>query len=137
MPARFDEMTRVERWTWPDRIIRPWRRRRAQQVAAACCVVLALALVLDWPIGTSLGLLGLVLDVIGVYILAEGVIISDDDASFLSTYGRMEHGHLLAMRDSRQARMGLRLAIAGFVFQALGGLAQIYLATSRARLGLF
>ena len=55
-----------------------------------------------------------------MWLLAEGLLLTDEDAASLSTYGAMGKDHLLAMRNRRQTLFGLAVATVGFVGQAMG-----------------
>lgn len=122
IPAHFDEMTPEQKVGWPRRAVRPWLRRRLTLAAAIALVFAAAAAALKLPLAGTAGSLGLALDILGGVMLAEGVLMSDEDARYLSTYGGIENRHLLAMRDARQAAAGAILLVLGFVGQLIAAL---------------
>ena len=67
-----------------------------------------------------MGTIGLLLDVLGGWLLAEGLLLSDEDAAFLSTYEASGKDHLQRQRDRQQAQFGLPVATVGFIAQLLG-----------------
>jgi hypothetical protein len=66
------------------------------------------------------GTIGLLLDILGVWLLAEGLLLSDEDAAFLSTHEASGKDYLLRQRDRQQAQFGLTVATVGFIAQLLG-----------------
>jgi hypothetical protein len=120
-PARFDAMSADQLRGWPARATRRWLFRRAPLtlLAVVAGVIVWRA---GWPGTVAVAVAGLVLAIIGVALLAEGVLLSDEDAVYLSTGGGIEHRYLLAQRDRRQATFGLFVAVCGFVLQIAAAL---------------
>ena len=71
-------------------------------------------------VATGLGAAGLVLDIIGVWLLTEGLTLSDTEAEYFGSHGRLGNERYLAKRNSRQARIGLVVAVFGFILQGVG-----------------
>jgi len=115
-PAAFDRMTPEQREGWPRRAAVRWMRRRAWLVVMPIAVGVGLQLAgRPWP--SAVAAAGLVLDIIGVWLLAEGLLLSDDDAAYLSTMGALGRRHLLARRDRYQTQFALVIVTLGFVGQ--------------------
>jgi len=73
------------------------------------------------PAYVVVSVLGLGLDIIGVWWLAEGLLVSDEDARYRGSWDHLGHSPLLIMRDRRQGLTGMAVAIFGF-FGQIGGL---------------
>jgi hypothetical protein len=92
-PSFFPAMTWEQQDAWPTRQARRWILRRLLWTAlgpiAGGCVAW-----FGWPLYVSIGVAGFTLDAIGIFLLAESVLLSDDDARFVSTWAAMPTRHL-------------------------------------------
>jgi hypothetical protein len=79
--------------------------------------VALLTLLIGRPNTSVIGATGLTLDIVGVGLLAEGLLLHDDDAAYLSSWGGIGLRHLLAQRDRYQAIFALVIAWCGFAGQ--------------------
>ena len=72
--------------------------------------------------GPALSTLGLLLDIFGVWLLARGVIISPPDAEELAGthWDTNEPLKQRLLRQARDARVGVRIVVVGFVLQIAG-----------------
>jgi hypothetical protein len=116
--AAFEKMTPMQRADWPNRSYRRWRRRRIPLLLIPIVVGVLVGLWdQSWSVG--IGAVGLGLDILGAWMLSEGVLVRDDEADSYATYGAWGQSAYLAKRDSRQARFGLLVLVVGFVGQFL------------------
>src|SRR5688500_3527822 len=104
--AHFEEMTDEQNAGWPGRSAVRWMFGRMPLLAVPVLGLMVLKLAgLPWSV--AVGGAGLFLDIVGVWLLAQGLLVSDEDAAWRSTWDSMGHQHLLAQRDRRQATFAL------------------------------
>jgi hypothetical protein len=75
MPAQFDAMTDERRRGWPNRVVAHWALGRSW-LAVLPILIGPAAWWLTGSVPTGIGAAGLVLDIIGVWLLTEGLILS-------------------------------------------------------------
>ena len=76
-----------------------------------------------WPfLGPAFSTVGLALDIVGVCVLSRAVIINKETAVKLAGMYWDLNPHLekALLRQSRDARLGLKFIVSGFVLQGVG-----------------
>src|SRR5689334_430446 len=107
-------MTESQRLDWPRRSAWEMRSQRAPWLILLLVVGALVLYLLGVPASAIVGSVGLVLDIFGVWTLAEGLLLSDEDIEFHATWDGNDYRYLLQQRDRRHAHTGLCLAISGF-----------------------
>jgi hypothetical protein len=65
----------------------------------------------------SIAVIGLALDICGVWMLASGAILSPKDADHVGTWGWPKYGRRWAVRHRVEGMSGLALTLSGFALQ--------------------
>jgi hypothetical protein len=116
IPADFDAIDPQRLPTWPQRVSRYWMLKRSPWLL----LPLPIAAALWWWTGSLavlVGSAGLVYDIIGVWLLAENLLLTDDEAQYYGTFRWIQRAPLIAMRDRRQTTATLWVVTLGFVLQ--------------------
>lgn len=116
--ANFRAMSPERRKTWPDRTFQHWRRERLPLLVLPL-ILGALTGWLDQSWSVGIGAAGLILDILGAWMLSESILLKDEEADSYVTYGGAGENHV-RKRDSRQARFALLILSAGFIAQFVG-----------------
>ena len=115
-PANFDAMTPKQRDGWPDRAYARWRRTRAPWLLVPIVAGLAMGW-LTQSAAAGVGTAGLGFDILGVWLLGEAVLVTDEEANSYRTWGGLALRGDLAKRDRRQAVFSLFVITIGFIGQ--------------------
>jgi hypothetical protein len=116
IPANFEAMTPEQRLGWPGREVRRWVRSHTLWLLAPLVLGILVWLPSQSPM-VLVGAIGLGYDVVGIWMLAENLLTSDEETSYKGTYHSFEFGYLLARRERGQARVALTVATVGFALQ--------------------
>jgi hypothetical protein len=91
----------------------------AQARAVLTCPPVLGALVFLWVhrLSPAVSATGLTYDILGVYWLAESLLVDELEANWLTTFQAVGHRGPVALRDGYQVRFALAVAFLGFLLQ--------------------
>lgn len=118
-PAQFGKMTHEEVMGWPERRFRIWLRPRLLILTGLALLTIGLLIYLG-RMSITLSVVGLLLDIVGVYWLAEGLMLSDTEANYWGSWDSLSRWALMKRLESRQVKFGVAVAFTGFASQLLG-----------------